>query len=366
MNHFARPLALVIVLFPASFAAGVFKIYLGGRPGMANQANAADLVAQQPLDHADRGSSDAAARAKPQADVQPEQPAAPRPEQSYVGSSQCFICHRPHTNAWSETKHAQAFTHLQEHYRDNSSCLKCHVTGFGEQRGYVSGTEKDLLMVGCESCHGPGARHIDAAQRFVLATGDEAKLEKEMRETIVKTPADSVCIKCHIAQAHQRHPAYHGEPPAQFAGRAAPRGISSAPAWYSSGYNVKTCGACHYDRYKQWTTEKHSALSSVLPAKYWNDQECAKCHPKADALVKTSTNVTDPHYHGIGAVCESCHGPGLDHVRFNKRYISGPPLGPKLEQAARLSIRKGKPATACVGCHVGEGHKPHPEFDKKG
>jgi hypothetical protein len=347
MSRLIRRLAPVIVLFTASFATAWF--------------------AQQRPGHADGGPADAAASAEPQADAQPQQPPAPLPEQSYVGSNQCFICHRPQTNAWSETKHAQAFTHLAEHYRNDSSCLKCHVTGFGEQRGYVPGTEKDLSMVGCESCHGPGARHIDAAQRFVLATGeDEAKLEKAMRETIVKTPTDSLCIKCHVTQAHGHHPTYHGKPYTRLARSAAPRGVSSTPASYSSRYNVKTCGSCHYERYKQWTAEKHSALAAALPAKYWNDQECAKCHPKADALVKTSMDVADPHHDGIGAVCESCHGPGLDHVRFNRRYISGPPLGPTLEQAARLSLRKGKPTTACVGCHVGEDHKPHPEFDKKG
>ena len=107
-----------------------------------------------------------------------------------MGTNKCYICHRRQTDAWSETKHAHAVTNVPEKYRNDPACLKCHVTAFGKEGGYASGTDKDLLMVGCEACHGPGAQHIDAAQRFVLANpGEEAKIEKEMRSTIVKTPA---------------------------------------------------------------------------------------------------------------------------------------------------------------------------------
>jgi hypothetical protein len=313
------------------------------------------------------------AAGQPQPTAAPDQPPAPV-EQAYVGSNQCFICHRPHTNSWSESKHAEAFTRLPEKYRQDASCLKCHVTGFGEASGYVSGSEKDLLSVGCESCHGPGAKHIDAANRFVLATpADEAKLEKEMRQTTVKTPADSVCIKCHVTQAHQRHPAYQGQMSGHAAARvgayhrsshATLRAISSASTPYSSRYSFKTCGSCHYERYKHSITEGHSALSAILPPNYVNDQNCTQCHPKPNAIVKSSTDIADPHHNRIGAYCESCHGGGLEHVRFNRRYIGGPPLGPKLQQSARLSIREGKPAATCVGCHVGQGHKQHPEFAK--
>jgi hypothetical protein len=313
--------------------------------------------ADAPSDDATRQPAQADSEASATQQAQP----APVPEQSYMGSDQCFVCHRPQTGTWSESKHAQAFTHLPDRYRGDQSCLKCHVTAFGEPGGFAAGVEKDLLMVGCESCHGPGALHIDAAKRFVLATPeDEAKIEKEMRQTITKAPADSVCIKCHITQAHQRHPAYHGQPSGL--AHSALRPTFGAPAWYYPGYSVKTCGSCHYDRYKQWTLEKHSALNSNLPTKYRNNQDCAKCHTSADSVNRTPSPDGAPHF--IGAACENCHGPGLEHVRFNVRLINSPSLSPSLEQAARLSMRKGKPTTSCVQCHVGESHKQHPEFEK--
>jgi hypothetical protein len=303
--------------------------------------------------------------AEPEAAATPNQAPAALTEQSYVGANQCFMCHRPHTDTWSESKHARAFTDVPERYRGDASCLKCHVTAFGEPRGYTSGTEKDLLSVGCESCHGPGALHIDAARRFVEAPfGEEEKIEKEMRATILKTPTDNLCIKCHVTQAHGRHPPYQGQQSTAMA-HTSLHPIAGAPAWHFPGYSTKTCGSCHYDRYKRWGFERHSALAAELPAQYHNNQECGMCHPPAYGGGTTELHAGDAHQGRIGAACETCHGPGLEHVRLNRRFISGPQLSPPLEQAARLSIRKGKPTATCVACHVGESHKQHPEYEKK-
>lgn len=230
-------------------------------------------------------------------------------------------------------------------------------------------------MVGCEACHGPGARHVDAAQRFVLANlGEEAEIEKEMRATIVKSPSDSTCTACHKTQAHGHHPAYEGQPSQQHAVDSTfpccPAPLAAAVSdsdavrmSHTSRYNIKTCGGCHYDQYKQWRAEKHSVLAAALPAKYVNDESCLTCH--TSGARKNTDTASDPHHTWIGVACESCHGPALEHVHFNKQFISSPSLGPKLEQAARDSIRKGKPQMTCIQCHVSHSHKEHPAFDKQ-
>lgn len=298
-------------------------------------------------------------------------------EDSYVGTNQCFTCHRPQTNTWSETDHVNAFTDLPSQYRGAPECLKCHVTGYGEAGGYVAGAEKDLLMVGCEACHGPGARHVEAAQRFILADpGEEEKIEKEIRETITKTPSDNVCFACHIMQAHQEHPTYGGELPTPSESDsgarcgAVARGPHPSSARTLSGpgtslkYSVKTCGGCHYDQYQDWQREAHSDLAKMLPAQYLSDDDCQKCHLPAGTTAVHVEAVDEPHHRWIGVGCESCHGPALEHVRFTKRFISSPPLGPKLEKAARNSISKGKSPTTCVECHIHERHAEHPAVEK--
>lgn len=271
----------------------------------------------------------------------------------------------------------ESFNHLAEKYRNDPACLSCHVTGYGKPSGYVAGTEKDLFMVGCEACHGPGAQHIDAAQRFILAEpGEEEKIEKQIRETIAKTPSDDDCTACHTTQAHGRHPAYEGQPAAQVQHASMVQRTSSLSvaqcvmpaatrASYAAGYNVKTCGGCHYDQYKQWRAERHSALSAMLTAEHRKNSDCQQCHLQTDKVGKTSLVNVEPHHARVGVVCESCHGAALEHVRFNKQFISQPQLGPKLEQAARHSILKGKPASACVQCHVDQSHKEHPQVNEK-
>ncbi len=66
-----------------------------------------------------------------------------QPKQSYLGSDSCFTCHRDQGGSWTDTAHAKAFEVLPEKYRNDSSCLKCHVTAFGEPGGYALGMTAD-------------------------------------------------------------------------------------------------------------------------------------------------------------------------------------------------------------------------------
>ncbi len=321
--------------------------------------------------------ADGSADARQKGDAPQGEVTTTNPKQSYVGTNQCFTCHRPQTDTWSETKHAHAFTKLPKKYQNDPGCLKCHVTGFGRPNGYVAGTDKDLLMVGCEACHGPGGLHVDAAKRFIMANpGEEAAIEKEMKATITKIPTDKVCAGCHVMQAHQQHPAFDGQESAKAASapdcpcgpalvRTEPSKGTGEPTTSSSKYSVKTCGGCHYNQYQQWRSGGHANLAAILPAKYSNDQSCQNCHSNPAPVVRSASAAKSPHDHSIGVACESCHGAALDHIQFVKQFIDSPPLSPKLEQAARQSIDKGKPDATCILCHLRQTHKQHPQFASK-
>ena len=292
-----------------------------------------------------------------------------QPENFYIGSDGCFTCHRAQGGSWSETNHAKAFENLPEKYRADSSCLECHVTAFGEEGGYAADMSaadaQSLQSVGCESCHGPGALHAAGVQRWMLAEpADEERLMKEMKAAIRKTTPDSVCAKCHKAQGHQSHPAYEGQPtPLARAVRMHSSAVGIIPPPTPDSYSVKTCGSCHYEQYKTWQVGKHIGLSTKIPEKYETDKKCLECHRESQDTSKWFTATADSQASSpVG--CESCHGSGLKHVIFNKRYISAPPMGPELEQAARQSISKEKPVAACAQCHIQLAHKEHPKFEK--
>ena len=85
------------------------------------------------------------------------------PENAYVGSEACKLCHEEEFDQWSHTSHAVAFNTLLSVGRQfYPECVSCHVTGFGYKSGYeiTNKNRKHLAEVGCETCHAPGKQHV--------------------------------------------------------------------------------------------------------------------------------------------------------------------------------------------------------------
>ncbi len=107
---------------------------------------------------------------------------AARLRASYVGAGTCASCHAAETGQWESTPHAAAFATLLARNRQGvPGCFACHVTGYGQQGGYRTVTDLGMRHVQCESCHGPGGRHVADPRR----------------DTIVRTPPAVVCRECH-------------------------------------------------------------------------------------------------------------------------------------------------------------------------
>lgn len=102
----------------------------------------------------------------------------------YVGSQACATCHRKEFDQWAHTSHATAFNTLltvgKQFYPE---CVSCHVTGFRYETGYQIGNQerKELVDVGCETCHGPGKQHIITP----LTTNIRGEVKQQ------------VCMECH-------------------------------------------------------------------------------------------------------------------------------------------------------------------------
>jgi hypothetical protein len=103
----------------------------------------------------------------------------------YVGADACKSCHEDTHAAWAKTKHANAIMRLSPADKQSGKCIQCHVTGSPEQIA----AEKDMPShpgVQCESCHGAGRPHVDAAN-----AGDATKAR------MVKSPGEKACTPCH-------------------------------------------------------------------------------------------------------------------------------------------------------------------------
>lgn len=102
----------------------------------------------------------------------------------YVGSEMCDGCHAEISQFWSRTPHANAYDSLLNSGQQNlPACLQCHVVGYGKAGGFLDHElTLELSDVQCESCHGPGKRHID---------------KPDDTRSIIHSPTEQDCRACH-------------------------------------------------------------------------------------------------------------------------------------------------------------------------
>jgi len=71
-------------------------------------------------------------------------------------------------------------------------CAGCHTTGFD-----VETSTWAELSVGCESCHGAGSVHVEAARALPEGIDPMSEDVYAVRSTIVSTVDSAVCAQCH-------------------------------------------------------------------------------------------------------------------------------------------------------------------------
>ena len=127
----------------------------------------------------------------------------------FVGSEKCGDCHSTAYEIWKNTPHAHATESIIEPPERSLTriydpeCISCHVTGWNPQgvypyrTGYTSVEQsQQLLGNGCENCHGPGSKHVEAelgdieADKQLLET-----LRSQMKLSLER--AQDKCLECH-------------------------------------------------------------------------------------------------------------------------------------------------------------------------
>lgn len=105
------------------------------------------------------------------------------PAAKYVGDVKCAECHAQAVEDLVDSKHQKAFeTLVKSGDERDPECVKCHVTGWALEGGYVDvDATPERRDVDCEQCHGPGSEHSTPK--------------------LTKTPGGKVdaatCVKCH-------------------------------------------------------------------------------------------------------------------------------------------------------------------------
>lgn len=239
-----------------------------------------------------------------------------------------------------------------------ANCQECHgsqiLTELDPGRGFE--TRYTSLRVNCESCHGPGRRHVELTSSPEHAPGDPVAMET--LAYLDKDESLQVCFQCHALKDVLREgylpgeslEAYYalkypvlGDRPYTLDGRVrtfAYQATHLGSACYLDG--PMDCVSCHEPHAQGYWDIDRRPLDDPF-----DDRQCTSCHVSKAQDVEAHTF----HPEGSdGSTCVSCHMPYLQH----------PEVGDGVTFArSDHTIAIPRPAFdsdigiegACLGCH---------------
>lgn len=144
--------------------------------------------------------------------------------------------------------------------------------------------------------------------------------------------------------------------------------------YFSAGDKQTTCGTCHVLHGKDWSNTAHANAYSLLASNPDATPACFSCHTVSDKGNATAAPagwdaVQNAAYHDVQ--CESCHGPGFDHVSSPDapKSASNPPLAHISVLGPSGVLDSASVAQSCGACHnqnSGPGVRAFEEWEKSG
>lgn len=264
----------------------------------------------------------------------------------YSGNEFCTVCHQQEGETWLLTNHAGAFDTLVKHGAStDAECVSCHVVGYGKPGGYaISPATPSLENVGCEDCHGRGGPHLSPGlvqagnYEPVCQTCHDAKhsLGFQYAEFLPRISHKTNAKLASLSLEEKRK---------ILASRRAPR--ADLLPQNASFVGSEACRSCHAAEYDTWSKQPHAhALASLEKQGKAGENDCLKCHTTGFGRTGGFPVGAKPAMHAdlarVG--CESCHGPGGEHVKEGAPKIGNiVSLGDKCDSCVILQI--------CGTCH---------------
>ena len=274
----------------------------------------------------------------------------------YSGSEACGVCHESEHQTWLLTQHSNAFDTLVKHGSDgDGECVGCHVVGFGETGGFDLGARQPFLEdVGCESCHGRGGPHLSP-------------------QTDPSGSYEAACVVCHDTKhslgfeyasfvpriSHAANEAILALPVDERRKILEERGALRTLLPTSASYvGSEACVGCHASEHETFAAGPHAKAMKTLAGEGQDgNAECQACHTTAFGKPGGfDTALAAAEQEDLARVgCESCHGPGGNHVAEGAEKIGTiVSLGDKCDSCVILQI--------CGGCHD-DANDPGFEFE---
>lgn len=267
-----------------------------------------------------------------------EEPSASRSD-DYVGSETCAACHNDQAKAFAETKHSKL--------------------------GKIA-SWKDKVQ-GCESCHGPGSKHLEDP----TVKGSIVSFKNKNSKAIAET-----CLSCHAGKEshnnfrrgeHWRNNVgctdchtTHGPPPPKieagsvtFTGRASQQRPGQADSAMLRENEPQLCISCHSEVKAQFSKPfRHKVLEGTM--------KCSDCHNSHGGFEAKQTRLAV----GADAACVRCHtnkqGPFVyEHAPLKVEGCSAchsPHGSANPKMLKRSSVRQ-----LCLECHSSITEQPAPD-----
>jgi len=186
---------------------------------------------------------------------------------------------------------------------DAAACLACH-TMQSSVKGQLD-PYRAVPGVGCEACHGPGAKHARAMQNNQI---DEGLREIFTPASLSPVERNDFCGACHRAPLDVAAIKATSQP---INLRFQPYRLAHSRCWSKPDARL-TCVACHNPH-----EEVHHDAS-------YYDEKCLACHRSSGAEPGSAT-VTPPTCKVASHQCTSCHMPKYRvpsmHGSFTDHYI---------------------------------------------
>jgi len=215
------------------------------------------------------------------AQAKPAPPATPVAPAEFVGSDTCLACHDGMDAALGRTPHGKA-----AHPRSPAAAQ------------------------GCESCHGPGSRHIDDP-------ADDTSIHKFAR--MAPRDVSETCLSCHTQSSHA--------------------------LWRGGAHDARnlSCVTCH---------SVHAPASARAQLKTETEVElCATCHRVQSLKIKRVSHMPVPE----GKMqCSSCHSPhGSTNVRQLRvgNWVNESCVSCHTEKRGPFLFEHAAGRESCISCH---------------
>ncbi|WP_433931612.1 multiheme c-type cytochrome [Sorangium cellulosum] len=214
----------------------------------------------------------------------------------------------------------------------NHMCAECHSTHV--TKGYDAAADRftttwSELSVGCEGCHGGGARHLDwtEARTPDPSKGLDVRFDERQNATWTRLPSgtaqrgkspssgteSATCAFCHSRRETLSQPLRHGAPLLDSAALE----LLTAPLYTPDG--VMSDEVFTYGSFQQ-SKMAHAGVT------------CSDCHEPHAGRLRAEGN----------GVCASCHEPARFDVPAHHHHAATP----------AASAAATPPAPRCVDCHM--------------